>query len=119
MCYAAGYRGEYIAVLLFDISVKRNKHREARIGWSAAQAASRNQHIANNSRYLILPRYQGIKNLASKILSMVTDRISDDWLKQYGIPLLAVETYVDPEHNDNQGSCYLAAGWELWVRSAQ
>lgn len=112
LSYAASYKGEWIAVLMFDAAVKRNKHREERIGWKSGQIDNRLVHIANNSRYLIVPSYQGIKNLASKILSLVTDRISNDWLKQYGVPLLAVETYVDPEHNDNQGSCYLAAGWE-------
>ena len=112
MCYAASYRGEWIAVLLFDRAVKRNKHREERIGWSKEQAEARVRHIANNSRFLIVPRYQGIKNLASKVLSLATDRISRDWMKHYGIPLLAVETYVDPEQNDHQGTCYLAAGWE-------
>jgi hypothetical protein len=53
-----------------------------------------------------------IKNLASKILSLVEARISKDWLELYGIPILALETYVDPEHNENNGACYKAAGWE-------
>jgi hypothetical protein len=69
-------------------------------------------HVANNSRYLLAPQYAGTKNLASKILSLVTDRLSADWMRRYGIPLLAVETYVDPKHNDNEGTCYTAAGWE-------
>lgn len=112
ICYVAVYRGEWIAVLLFDGAVRSNKHREQAIGWSREQAQSRLKHIANNSRYLIIPGYQGVKNLASKILSMATERVSSDWVKHYGIPLLAVETYVDPQHNDNEGSCYLAAGWE-------
>jgi hypothetical protein len=112
LCYSVSYRGEWIAVLLFDGAVKRNKRREARIGWSDAQRENRFQHVANNSRYLLSPHYAGTKNLASKILSLVTERISADWLRRYGIPLLAVETYVDPEHNDNSGTCYTAAGWE-------
>jgi hypothetical protein len=110
--YAASYRGEWVAVLMFDKAVDRNKHREARIGWSSEQVASRRKHIANNSRFLVLPKYQGIPNLASKILSMVSARISEDWRKRYGIVLLALETYVDPEHNENDGSCYKASGWE-------
>ena len=110
--YAASYRGEWIAVLLFDGAVRRNKHREARIGWSKSQVDSRLKHIANNSRFLMMPRCQGVKNLASKILSLVTDRISGDWLKHHGETLLALETYVDPVRNDNQGTCYTAAGWE-------
>jgi len=110
--YSVSYRGEWVAVLLFDASVKRNKHREARIGWSDGQRQDRLKHIANNSRFLITPSYAGIKNLASKVLSLVTEQLPADWMRRYGIPLLAVETYVDPEHNDNQGTCYTAAGWE-------
>jgi hypothetical protein len=112
MSYAASYRGEWLGVVIFDIPVKKNKLREERVGWGKQQRDNRIQHIANNSRFLIIPEYAGVKNLASKILSMATDRISDDWFKDYGIPLLAVETYVDPTHNDNQGTCYLASGWE-------
>lgn len=112
LCYSVSYRGEWIAVLLFDGAVKKNKHREMRIGWSDAQRDHRLVHIANNSRYLLSPQYAGTKNLASKILSLVTERLSADWMRRYGIPLLAVETYVDPEHNGNQGTCYTAAGWE-------
>ena len=37
-----------------------------------------------------------------RLKTMTTDRISDDWMKQYGIARLAVETYVDSEHNDHQ-----------------
>lgn len=112
LCYAASYKGEWLAVLLFDAPVDRNKLREARIGWSREHRDARIGHVANNSRYLIAPRHAGTKNLASKILSLVTARISKDWQRRYGIPLLALETYVDPTHNDNTGACYSAAGWE-------
>lgn len=110
--YVASYRGVWVAVLVFDKAVDRNKHREAQIGWNAEQVKSRVKHIANNSRFAVLPKFEKIQNLSSKILSMVSARISSDWLKQYGVPLLALETYVDPDYNDNQGTCYLAAGWE-------
>lgn len=112
LCYAVTYKGNWVAVALFDVAVTRNHLREKRISWSDSQRKERIQHLANNSRYLILPDYQGEKNLASKALSLITDRLSADWLRRYGIPILAVETYVDPQHNDNKGSCYLGAGWE-------
>ena len=112
LCYSASYKGEWIALLLFDAPVLRNRLREARIGWSDEQRESRIQHVANNSRYLIAPRYVGTKNLASKVLSLVTERLAKDWRRRYGVPLLAVETYVDPEHHENTGACYAAAGWE-------
>jgi len=110
--YAASYRGEWVAVLLFDKAVDRNKSRKVKIGWSTEQEKERRQHIANNSRFAIVPAYENVPNLASKILSMVAARISSDWQKQYGVPLLALETYVDPEHNANTGICYEASGWE-------
>jgi hypothetical protein len=112
MAYSVEYRGEWVAVLLFDVPVDANKLRESRIGWTKSQMQERRKHVANNSRFAVLPKYQGVKNLASKSLSLVASRISKDWLRQYGIPLLALETYVDPIHNNNQGSCYKACGWE-------
>lgn len=112
LCYMAKYRGEVVAVLLFDNAVARNKMREDKIGWDKDLAEKRRKHVANNTRYLILPEYCGQANLASKVLSLSTERVSRDWFKQYGVPLLALETYVDPEHNDNNGACYTAAGWE-------
>lgn len=112
MCYAATYKGTWVALLVFDGAIRRNKHREQRIGWSNAQRDSRFKYVANNSRFLVAPGYSGVKNLASKALSLTTSRISDDWKRRYGVPVLAVETYVDPDRNDNQGTCYIAAGWE-------
>lgn len=110
--YVATQQGVWLSALVFDKAVDRNKHRKAKIGWSASQEEERRKHIANNSRFVILPKFAGEKNLASKILSLICERISSDWKKLYGIPLLAVETYVDPEYNNNDGACYKASGWE-------
>ena len=110
--YEVKHRRERVAVLLFDGAVCRNNMRESRIGWSDIQRKERVCHISNNSRFLVLPEYEGVLNLASKCLSLVSERISNDWLKKYGIPILALETYVNPEHNNNEGSCYKGAGWE-------
>jgi hypothetical protein len=112
ICYSASYRGEWIAVLVFDAPVDRNKLRESVIGWNKNQVVERRKHIANNSRFAVVPKFKGVKNLASKILSLVATRISKDWMELYGIPLLALETYVDPEYNNNSGACYEAAGWK-------
>lgn len=111
MSYVARQGETWVGVLLFDKAVDQNKYRKAEIGWSASQERERRRHIANNSRFAILPGFDKTPNLASKILSLVAQRISSDWEKHYGIPLLALETYVDPEHNNNTGACYEAAGW--------
>jgi hypothetical protein len=111
MYYMATYKGEWVAVLVFDAAVRANKMREGQIGWSAAQRDTRLQHVANNSRFLVSRAFQGTPNVASKILALIAERISKDWMRRYGIPLLALETYVDPQHNNNDGTCYIAAGW--------
>jgi hypothetical protein len=112
MYYVATCKRDWVAVLLFDSAVERNHMRESTIGWSREQCKERRQHVANNSRFLVGEQYRSTPNLASKILSLVAERISADWIRRYGIPLLALETYVDPSHNQNEGTCYSAAGWE-------
>lgn len=112
MYFVARLRHEWVAVLVFNGAVKQNNLREHEIGWSKEQRDERLKHVANNSRFLVAPKYEGVPNLASKVLALTTERISDDWFRRYGIPLLAVETYVDPQHNNNQGTCYTAAGWK-------
>lgn len=111
MYYVATYNGYWVAVLVFDAAVRANKMREETIGWNRVQRSTRLQHVANNSRFLVSRAFQGTPNVASKVLSLTAARISKDWMRRYGIPLLALETYVDPEHNKNDGTCYAAAGW--------
>jgi hypothetical protein len=113
MLYAVSYYGTWVAVLIYDTCVDRNKLREEKIGWNSDIRIERRKYIANNSRFAIVEKFNNIPNLASKVLSLIEDRISKDWERKYKFPLLALETYVDPEHNENKGSCYKATGWEL------
>jgi len=112
LVYSVKFEGHWLGVLFFDAAVRRNKLREARIGWSREQRDERIMHVVNNSRFLVLPNCAGIKNLSSRILSLATARLSSDWKSHYGRAILAVETYVDPNHNENKGACYSASGWE-------
>ena len=64
--------------------------------------------IINNARYLILP-WVTSKNLASKILSMVSKRIANDWLKRYNYEPVLLETFVECKRF--KGTCYKAANW--------
>jgi len=112
MYYMAMHKRDVVAVMIFDAPSDFNRMRDSEIGWSTEQCKERRKHIANNSRFLVGKHYEKIPNLASKILSLVAERISRDWLRRYGVPILALETYVDPDYNDNQGTCYIAAGWK-------
>ncbi len=46
-------------------------------------AKERRKHIASNSRLLVGKQYENIPNLASKVLSLAADRISQDWMRRY------------------------------------
>jgi hypothetical protein len=64
--------------------------------------------IVNNSRFLILPDIH-IPNLASRILSLNLQRLSNDWQHIYGHPVLIAEPFVDTGRFT--GACYKAANW--------
>ncbi len=108
--YIATFQGHWVALLSFSAASLKVKVRDAWIGWHPSIQWQRLFLIANNTRFLILPEYS-IPNLASKILSLSLKRLSCDWQKKYGHPILMVETFVDPSRF--KGSCYKAAGWEL------
>lgn len=100
--------GGWLGVLVFGAAAKHLKFREKWINWTESQRRKRLSLITNNVRFLILPRGE-IPNLASRVLRLVTDRISGDWQNRYGHPVVLVETFVNPEQF--QGTVYLASGW--------
>lgn len=69
------------------------------------------QHlIAQNSRFLVLPTTGRWPNLASRVLRLVTGRLSVDWQEHFGHPVRMVESFVDPQRF--AGTCSRAAGWQ-------
>ena len=64
--------------------------------------------IVNNARFLILPWVQS-RNLASKLLSMATRSLADDWQKRYSYRPVLAETFVEIPRF--LGTCYKAANW--------
>jgi hypothetical protein len=110
MRYVAILDGVWVALVGFGAAALKSRHRDGFIGWKPAVQWQRLKLLANNVRFLILPDVR-IKNLASKVLSLTTKRLSADWQAAYGHPILLAETFVD----DNRflGTCYKAAGWLL------
>lgn len=105
---AVDAKGNWLALLLFSAAAKHLKHREQWIGWTAAQCDRRLSLVANNSRFLLLPE-RSVPNLGSRVLRLTLDRLSGDWQRQYGHPILVVETFVDPE--EFCGTVYSANNW--------
>lgn len=98
----------WMGILVFSAAAKHLKHRDKWIGWSEEQRRRRLSLITNNSRFLLLPATT-VPNLGSRTLRVTLDRLSQDWQTHYGHPVLAVETFVDPEQFS--GAVYRANGW--------
>lgn len=106
--YAATYKGEWLAVISFSAAAYHLRYRDQFIGWSPEQRRRRLPLIVNNARFLILPDAH-YPNLASRLLTQVLARLSDDWQARWGHPVALVETFVDPEFF--RGTTYKVSGW--------
>jgi len=100
--------GREVACLLFGPAGWKVAARDAFIGWSATQRQKGLGHLANNTRFLILPGVQ-TPHLASHLLARAVRQVRPDWLRQHGQPLWLVETFVESARF--AGTCYRAANW--------
>ncbi len=108
ICYVALLNGRWVSLLGWSWAAMKCGARDRWIGWDEKLKWKRLKHVLNNTRFLILPDVH-IKNLASKILSLNLKRLSSDWEKAFGHPVVLAETFVDPSRF--QGTCYKAQGW--------
>jgi len=85
--------------------------RDRFIGWSS-DCREKNLHlIASNIRFLVLP-WVDVSSLASFLLALNRNRLSQDWEKVYNHPIHLVETFVDTERG-YRGTCYKADNWQF------
>ena len=107
--YLVGDRnGRDAACLLFGPASWKVAARDQWIGWSDAQRQKGLGHLANNSRFLVLPGAQ-TAHLASHLLAAAVRRLSVDWQARHGQALWLVETFVERERF--AGTSYRAANW--------
>lgn len=107
--YVAHVDGRWVALLTFGAAAYALRDRDEWIGWTAEQRRGRLNFLTQNRRFLILPD-EAEPNLASRVLSLCERRLAADWSEAHGHPVLAVETFVDPQRF--MGTCYRAAGWK-------
>jgi hypothetical protein len=110
LCYVATVGEPWVALLAWGAAALKCQPRDAWIGWAPSLKWRRLHLIANNLRFLILPDWHR-PNLASRILALNLKRLSADWERYYGHPILVAETFVDSARF--QGTCYRAAGWQM------
>jgi hypothetical protein len=110
--YVGEYQGQWLALLGWSAPALHLKAREAWIGWSPEQLRQRRHLLAQNSRLVLLADRQQFPNLATRALGLCCRRLSVDWLKVHGHPIVAVESFVDSQLMF-RGTAYKAAGWTL------
>jgi hypothetical protein len=108
--YVAEYKGQWVGLMAWSAGAYRLKHREEWIGWTDKQKKRRLPLVVNNSRFLILEGCH-VPNLASRLMKLCLQRLSQDWANTYGHEVLMAESFVDPEKY--LSTCYKASGWTL------
>jgi hypothetical protein len=101
--------GHRLACLMFGSAAWSCQPRDEYIGWTKKdRPAASLRHMTNNSRFLIFP-WVKVPHLASHVLSLISRRISSDWIAKYGHPVYILETFV--QRDRFKGTSYKAANW--------
>ncbi len=107
--YVAEWRGQWLALAGWQCGALKCRARDRWIGWGGKEMYRRLHLLANNTRFVVLGERGVFGNLASWMMSAMLRRLSDDWQRQYGHPLLVVESFVDPARF--AGTMYEASNW--------
>lgn len=102
--------GKWWALLGWSAAALHLKARDLSIEWSSTQRKARLHLLGQNSRFVILAARQELPNLASRAMSLCLQRLSDDWRRAYGHPIVMVESFVDRQLF--RATAYKSSGWE-------
>ena len=97
-----------VALFAWSSAARHLSPRDQYLGWDLAARQRNLRLLAYNTRYLILP-WVTVPHLASHLLARMTRRLSGEWERVYGHPVVFAETFVDP--TCHRGTCYQAANW--------
>jgi hypothetical protein len=97
-----------LACLLFTSAAWKLAPRDRWIGWNDQARILNLTRIVCHSRFLIFPWVE-VSGLASKILSLASRQLPEDWFSVYQVSPLLLESFVDPERFT--GTSYRAANW--------
>jgi Domain of unknown function (DUF4338)/Transposase DNA-binding/Transposase DDE domain len=108
--YLIGSAHGWLGALGFAAPALQLEDRDGWVGWDAEQRRAHLHRVVCLSRFLIRPSVQ-CRNLASRLLSMGLERLSEDFRGRYHYDPWLVESFVDTERFS--GACYRAANWIL------
>lgn len=106
--YVVRAQGRVLACIGWGDAAWEVQARDRWIGWTPAQRSRYRALVVANVRFLILP-WVRVPNLASRILSITTRRLPQDWRARYALEPVLLETFVDTSRFI--GTCYRAANW--------
>ena len=109
--YVVSYQQQWLALLGWSAPAWHLRLREAWVGWAEPQRGGRLHLMAQNSRFVILAERGRFPNLGTRAMKLCVERLSQDWQRQHGHPLLALESFVDGQLF--RGTIYKAANWTL------
>ncbi len=69
--------------------------RDRWLGWTLEQRLRRLHLVDQNARFVILPAFQDIPNLASRVLGLSLQRLAQDMQREHGCRVLLAESFVD------------------------
>ncbi len=99
----------WVALVGWQAAALQVTARDRWLGWTLEQQLRRLHLVAQNSRFLILPAFQGLPNLASRVLGLSLQRLAQDMQREHGYRVLLAESFVDRARF--AGTCYRAANW--------
>lgn len=101
--------GEWVALVGFGSAALSCRPRDRFVGWSPEIQFRRLRYVAANQRFCVLPAGRR-QNAASAVMARTLRRLSWDWAREWGHPVLLVETFVDPARH--VGTCYSASSFQ-------
>jgi hypothetical protein len=109
--YLIGSEHGWLGAVGFGSCALRLAARDAWIGWDQPKRRQHQDRVLDMRRFLIRPSVR-CENLASRVLSLVAERVGADFHRRYGFEPWLLESFVNTQAYE--GTCYQAANW-VWV----
>jgi len=106
--YLIGSEHGWLGAVGFGSCALRLADRDGWIGWDEPKRREFQDRVLDMRRFLIRPSVR-CENLASRVLSMVAERVGADFERRYGFEPWVLESFVNTEAYE--GTCYQAANW--------